>query len=207
MKASFYTLGCKVNQYETEAVAQEFVRHGYLLAGEDETADVCVVNTCSVTREADRKSRQYVRRMRKKNPDAVVVMMGCYPQTGPLEADALAEADIIIGTEDKLSAPELVERFLAERKRISRVLESGEEIGPSGCRPLQKDFQELGEVRSMLGSRRALIKVQDGCNRFCSYCIIPHARGPIRSRSPQSVKNEALYLVLSGCRKFLFLLQ
>ena len=201
MKVSFYTLGCKVNQYETEAVAQEFLRHGYLLAGEDEPADVCVVNTCSVTREADRKSRQYVRRMRKNNPDAVVVMMGCYPQTGPLETDGIAEADIIIGTEDKISAPELVERFLKERRRINRVLESGERIGRSGCMPLQDEYREMGEVKSMLGSRRALIKIEDGCDRFCSYCIIPHARGAVRSRSPQSIKNEALELINSGCRE------
>ncbi|MBR5731348.1 MAG: tRNA (N(6)-L-threonylcarbamoyladenosine(37)-C(2))-methylthiotransferase MtaB [Firmicutes bacterium] len=201
MKAAFYTLGCKVNQYETEAVAQEFLRHGYLLAEEGEPADVCVVNTCSVTREADRKSRQYVRRMKKNNPDAVVVMMGCYPQTAPLETDALPEADIVLGTEDKTAAVELVERFLADRKRISRILESGEEIGPSGCRPLQKEYREMGRVKSMLGSRRALIKIEDGCDRFCSYCIIPHARGAVRSRSPLSIKNEAEELIKGGCRE------
>ena len=94
-----------------------------------------------------------------------------------------------------------MERFLAERKRINRVLESGEEIGPSGCRPMQKEYREMGQVKSMLGSRRALIKIEDGCDRFCSYCIIPHARGVVRSRSPLSIKNEAIELIKSGCRE------
>ena len=202
-KAAFYTLGCKVNQYETQAVAQEFLRHGYLVVGEDEKADVYVVNTCSVTRMADRKSRQYMRRMKKKAPDAVVILMGCYPQTNPLETAELSEADIVLGTEEKLSAPELVERFLKDRKRIDRLSERGIQPGPSGCPVQQKEFEELGEVRSVLGSRRALIKIQDGCNRFCSYCIIPHARGLIRSRSPLSIKKEAISLIESGCREII----
>ena len=201
MKAAFYTLGCKVNQYETQAVAQEFMRHGYIVVEEDEPADVYVVNSCSVTRMADRKSRQYLRRMKKQNPGAVVVLMGCYPQTNPSETANLEEADIILGTENKLSAPQLVEQFLAEKKRINMLLDGGSAPGPSGCPVTEQQFEELGQVRSLMGSRRALIKVQDGCNRFCSYCIIPHARGPIRSRSPQSIKNEALELVLSGCRE------
>jgi threonylcarbamoyladenosine tRNA methylthiotransferase MtaB len=203
MKAAFYTLGCKVNQYETQAVAQEFLRHGYVVVEEDQKADVYVVNTCSVTRMADRKSRQYMRRMKKQNPEAVVVLMGCYPQTNPLETDSLPEADIILGTEEKLSVPDLVDRFLAERKKINKLLEGGRQAGPSGCPVMEKEFAELGEVRSMLGSRRALIKVQDGCNRFCSYCIIPHARGTIRSRSPLSIKKEAISLIESGCREII----
>ena len=203
MKAAFYTLGCKVNQYETQAVAQEFLRHGYVVVEEDQKADVYVVNTCSVTRMADRKSRQYMRRMKKQNPDAVVVLMGCYPQTNSLETDGLPEADIILGTEDKLSVPELVDRFLADRKKINKLLEGSPKIGPSGCPVTEKEFAELGEVKSMLGSRRALIKVQDGCNRFCSYCIIPHARGTIRSRRPLSIKKEAISLIESGCREII----
>ena len=201
MKVAFYTLGCKVNQYETQAVAQEVTRRGYLLVSEEEKADVYVVNTCSVTREADRKSRQYMRRMKRLSPEAVVVMMGCYPQVSPIETSQLPEADIIIGTEDKVSVPDLVERFLNDRRRIDRFLDEGLEIGPSGCMPLQKEYQEIGSVTSMLGSRRALIKIQEGCNRFCSYCIIPHARGAIRSRSPQSIKKEALGLLEQGCRE------
>ena len=203
MKAAFYTLGCKVNQYETQAVAQEFLRHGYIVAGEEDLADVYVVNTCSVTGIADRKSRQYMRRMKRKNPGAVIVLMGCYPQTDPLGTDQLTEADIILGTENKLSAPDLVERFLAEGRRINMLLESGAVPGPSGCPVHEEQFAELGEVKSMLGSRRALIKIQDGCNRFCSYCIIPHARGPIRSRSLKSIEKEAKSLIESGCREII----
>ena len=201
MKAAFYTLGCKVNQYETQAVAQEFMRHGYVVVEEDEPADVYVVNSCSVTRMADRKSRQYLRRMKKQNPQAVAVLMGCYPQTNPLETEQLEEADIIIGTENKLSLPKLVEQYLAEKKRINTLLDGGAVPGPSGCPVMERQFAELGSVKSLMGSRRALIKVQDGCNRFCSYCIIPHARGPIRSRSPRNIKNEAIELVSSGCRE------
>ena len=201
MRVAFYTLGCKVNQYETQAVAQEFTRRGYLLVSEEDEADVYVVNTCSVTREADRKSRQYVRRMKRRNPDAVVVMMGCYPQTSPGETSELEEADIILGTEDKISVPDLVERFIRERRRIDRIADDGRQIGPYGCMPLQTEYQELGSIRSMLGSKRALIKIQEGCNRFCSYCIIPYARGKIRSRSPKNIQNEALELIRSGCRE------
>jgi len=201
MKAAFYTLGCKVNQYETNAVAQEFRRHGYVIVEEDQKADVYVVNSCSVTRMADRKSRQYMRRMKKRNPQAVVVLMGCYPQTNPLETAQLEEADIVLGTENKLSVPDLVDRFLAERKRINVLLDSGAAPGPSGCPVFEDRFAELGEVKSLMGSSRALIKVQDGCNRFCSYCIIPHARGPVRSRSPLSVQKEALSLIEGGCRE------
>ena len=203
MKAAFYTLGCKVNQYETQAVAQEFLRHGYIVVDEDEKADVYVVNTCSVTRMADRKSRQYMRRMKKKNPDAVVVLMGCYPQTNPGETAELAEADVIMGTENKLSAVELAEQFLKDKKRINKLLESKVPAGPSGCPVTERQFAEMGDAKCMLGSRRALIKVQDGCNRFCSYCIIPHARGPIRSRSPLSIKKEAISLIESGCREII----
>jgi threonylcarbamoyladenosine tRNA methylthiotransferase MtaB len=207
MKAAFYTLGCKVNQYETEAVAQEFLRHGYLLVSEDEEADVYVVNSCSVTREADRKSRQYLRRMKRRNPQAVTVLMGCYPQTCPGETEELGEADIVLGTEDKLSAVGLVEQFLADRGRIDKLTEKDENgaplrpSGPSGCPVLETGYNDIGTVVSMLGSRRALIKIQEGCNRFCSYCIIPHARGPIRSRSPRSIEKEAVELLKSGCRE------
>ena len=207
MRAAFYTLGCKVNQYETEAVAQEFLRHGCLLVSEDEEADVYVVNSCSVTREADRKSRQYLRRMKRRNPDAVTVLMGCYPQTCPDETGSLEEADIVIGTENKLSVVELVERFLKDRKRLDLLTETDDSgvrkrpAGPSGCTVLETEYNDIGAVKSMLGSKRALIKIQEGCNRFCSYCIIPHARGPIRSRSPKSIENEALELLKSGCRE------
>ena len=207
MKAAFYTLGCKVNQYESQAVAQEFLRHGCLLVSEDEEADVYVVNSCSVTREADRKSRQYLRRMKRRNPQAVTVLMGCYPQTCPQETDGLAEADIIIGTENKLSVFGLVEEFLKNRQRVDLLTEKNADgsprrpAGPSGCPVLETEYNDAGTVISMLGSRRALIKIQEGCNRFCSYCIIPHARGPIRSRSPKSIEKEALELIKNGCRE------
>ena len=201
MRVAFYTLGCKVNQYETQAVAEEFVRRGYVVVDETEEADVYVVNSCSVTRTADSKSRNYLRRMKRRNPGAVAVLMGCYPQVSPAETSGLAEADIILGTENKMSVPDLVQSFLEEHSRIDRFSGEDVKIGPSGCAVLESRYQDLGTVQSMLGSRRALIKVQDGCNRFCSYCIIPHARGNIRSRSPKSIEKEARALVASGCRE------
>ena len=191
-KAAFYTLGCKVNQYETQAVAESFRRKGYVIAGEEEPADVYVVNTCSVTRLADRKSRQYIRRMKKLNPDAVVVMMGCYPQTNPEETSKIEEADIILGTTDKLSAVDLVEEYLSSREPL-RLVESPE--------VKETEYKENGPVSGLDSKTRALIKIEDGCNRFCSYCVIPYARGPVRSRSLGSIKEEAERMIGAGYRE------
>ncbi len=191
-KAAFYTLGCKVNQYETQAVAESFREKGYTIAGEEEPADVYVVNTCSVTRLADRKSRQYIRRMKKLNPDAVVVMMGCYPQTNPEETGKIEEADIILGTTDKLSAVDLVEEYLASRRPM-RLVEDPE--------VKETVYKENGPVSGLDSKTRALIKIEDGCNRFCSYCVIPYARGPVRSRSLGSIKEEAERMIDAGYRE------
>ena len=199
MKIAFYTLGCKVNQYETQALAEGFKRAGHTLVGEDDFADVYVVNTCTVTRMADRKSRQYVRRMKKINPDAVVAIMGCYPQTNPKEVIGIEEADIILGTVDKMRAISLAEEFAKEKllgtaKR--RILVSSEKT-----RPDETCYRELGEVSGIESRTRALIKIQDGCNRFCSYCVIPYARGPVRSRPLESIVEEAKRLIKEGYKE------
>ena len=199
MKIAFYTLGCKVNQYETQALAEGFKRAGHTLVGEDDFADIYVVNTCTVTRMADRKSRQYIRRMKKANPDAVVAIMGCYPQTNPKEVIAIDEADIILGTVDKMRAISLAEEFAKEKllgtaKR--RILVSIEET-----RPDESCYRELGEVSGIESRTRALIKIQDGCNRFCSYCVIPYARGPVRSRPLESIVEEAKRLIKEGYKE------
>ena len=192
MKVSFYTLGCKVNQYETQAVAEAFRRAGYVIAEGEETADVYVVNTCTVTRLADRKSRQYIRRMKKANPAAVVVIMGCYPQTNPDEVSQIEEADIILGTTQKTRAPEYVAEFLRDRLRRQHV---------TGPKVLEQCFSEEGGVTCLESRTRALIKIQEGCNRFCSYCVIPYARGAVRSRSLCSIVSEAENLVKTGYKE------
>ena len=192
MKVSFYTLGCKVNQYETQAVAEAFRRSGYEIAAEEDTADVYVVNTCTVTRLADRKSRQYIRRMKKANPDAVVVIMGCYPQTNPDEVAQIEEADIILGTTEKTKAPEYVERFLEDCCRQQHVKEP---------KVLEQCYNEEGGVTCLESKTRALIKIQEGCNRFCSYCVIPYARGAVRSRGLAEIVSEAEKLVKAGYKE------
>ncbi|MCQ2565533.1 MAG: tRNA (N(6)-L-threonylcarbamoyladenosine(37)-C(2))-methylthiotransferase MtaB [Clostridia bacterium] len=192
MKVSFYTLGCKVNQYETQAVGEAFRRAGYEIAGEEDLADVYVVNTCTVTRLADRKSRQYIRRMKKANPHAVVVIMGCYPQTNPEEVAQIEEADIILGTTEKTKAPEYVAKFLEDRKTQHHVAEP---------KVTETTFNEEGGVTCLESKTRALIKIQEGCNRFCSYCVIPYARGAVRSRDLSEIVSEAEKLVKAGYKE------
>ena len=209
-KVAFYTLGCKVNQYETQAVAESFKRYGYSIAEEDEKADIYVVNSCSVTSMADRKSRQYVRKVKKENPDAVVILMGCYPQTNPLAVEKIEEADIVLGTTEKDRAVELAEEFLKDREKRNLIKESRDyglllkrdgSYGMPACPITEESYRELGEVTGNESRTRALIKIEDGCNRFCSYCVIPYARGPVRSRPIESVKKEAIELINKGYKE------
>ena len=165
MKIAFATLGCKVNQYETQALKELFKNQGYEIAGEEEPADVCIVNTCSVTNMADRKSRQAIRHFKKLNPDCVVAVTGCYAQTGAQAVREMDEVDIIAGTNEKSKLPEMVRLYLEKKEKLFSVLKY-EELG---C------FDEMGTVEAMDGRTRAYIKIQEGCNRFCSYCIIPYA--------------------------------
>ena len=192
MKVAFYTLGCKVNQYETQALCEEFKKSGFETVGEEDFADVYVVNTCTVTRMADRKSRQYIRRMIKLNKDAIVVMMGCYPQTNPEETNKIEEADIILGTTDKMSVVNLVKDYIENKEKIRLVKDK--EV-------TETKYKELGSVTGIESRTRALIKIQDGCNRFCSYCVIPYARGPIRSRSAKSIVKEAEEIISKGYKE------
>jgi len=191
MKAAFATLGCKVNQYETQAMKDIFRKEGYEIVGEDAPADVCVVNTCSVTNMADRKSRQTIRHFKKLNPECVIVVTGCYAQTGTEAVKAMEEVDIIAGTNEKSRIPEMVKEHFEEKHNVYRVREYGE----LGC------FDEMGLVEAMEGRTRAYIKIQEGCNRFCSYCIIPYARGNVRSRREEDILGEAEHLISKGYRE------
>ena len=169
MKIAFVTLGCKVNQYETAVLEGLFSENGFEISENPEAADVCVVNSCTVTASADQKTRQTLRRIRRENPGAVLVLTGCYPQASPESAD-LPEADIITGTRDRAQILPLVKKFLADHERIVSVL-------PHERR---EAFEEMS-AGSMPGHTRAFVKIEDGCEQFCSYCAIPFARGPVRS--------------------------
>lgn len=193
MRVAFHTLGCKVNQYETEAMRQQFAARGFEPVGEEDMAEVYVINTCTVTNLADRKSRQYIRRMKKKNPDAVVAVTGCYAQVKPEELEALPEVDIVAGTGEKENIIEYVMDFISEGKSQLHIRSYDELCEYSGS----------GIITSMESRTRAYIKVQEGCDRFCSYCLIPFARGRVRSRNPEEILEEAEALISQGFRELI----
>lgn len=188
-KVEFYTLGCKVNQYESEALEEIFIKNGYKLTKEDEIADVYVINTCTVTNLSTRKSRQMIRRKKKENPKAIIAVLGCYAQVFHEDLEALDEVDVIIGTEDKNRIVELVESVNGDEK-VNIVSK------------LEKDIlYEPLQITNYQDMTRAFIKIQDGCNMYCSYCIIPYARGPIRSRNFNEIIDEVKDLVKKGFKE------
>ncbi len=203
MKVSFYTLGCRVNQYETEMLKERFRAAGYEPVGEEEFADVYVINTCTVTSLADRKSRQYIRRMKRLNPAAFVCVTGCYAQISPEEVAALEGVDMVVGTSDKGKIPELTSAALESRGAKEGGSESIGGTAEILVRPHTpfEEYEETGTVASMEGRTRAFIKVQEGCNRYCSYCEIPFARGDVRSRQPAKVLEEAKMLLENGFKE------
>ena len=194
MKVYFLTLGCRVNQYETDAARRLFLDNGYENVDSPEEADVCIVNTCSVTGEADRKSSQMLRRMAKNNPDAVIVAMGCASELKNGEVPA----DIVIGTRDKNTVVTRVEEFLAHRGK--ELTHSASHVRPEVSK--SDEYHDFGTVLSPEGTR-AFIKVEDGCNNFCTFCVIPYARGRVVSRSEESCLKEAEFLVSSGFKEII----
>lgn len=193
LKVAFHTLGCKVNQYETEAMKEQFRAAGCTVVGEEDTADVYVINTCTVTNLADRKSRQYIRRMKKKCPEAVIAVTGCYAQVKPEEVSALEEADIVAGTGEKNNILSYVQQFMEERQRQMHIKSYDELTG----------YDDKGVITSMESRTRAYIKIQEGCDRFCSYCLIPFARGHVRSRNPEEITEEAETLIRQGFKEII----
>ncbi len=193
--AAFHNLGCKVNSYETEAMQEQLSARGYTIVPFDCSADVYIINTCSVTNMADRKSRQMLHRAKKKNPSAVVVAAGCYVQVA---ADALKEdtsVDLIIGNNKKAQLADILDQFFAAREK--------EEIPEAACLTdisTDREYENLHLTRAGEHTR-AFIKVQDGCNQFCSYCIIPYARGRVRSRQPEDVLEEVRGLIANGYKE------
>ena len=191
MRVSFYTLGCKVNQNETGALAQLFEASGYTVVDTEEAADVYVVNSCTVTNFGDQKSRKWLRRQKREHPGAVTVLTGCYPQAFPEEAAAIAEADVVTGSGNRRAILAAVQQVLdgtAERVVDIRPHEKGEK------------FEELPMDR-FAEHTRAFVKVEDGCNRRCAYCVIPRARGPVRSRAESSILEELRRLEQTGYRE------
>jgi threonylcarbamoyladenosine tRNA methylthiotransferase MtaB len=187
---AFHTLGCKVNHYETEAIWQLFKDEGYDRVEYDSTADVYVINTCTVTNTGDKKSRQVIRRAIRKNPDAVICVTGCYAQTSPAEIMAIPGVDIVVGTQDRKKMLTYIEQYREERQPIN------------GVTNIMKNrvYEEL-DVPAFTDRTRASLKIQEGCNNFCTFCIIPWARGLMRSRDPQEVVRQAQQLVDAGYKE------
>ena len=188
--AAIYTLGCKVNQYESSAIGDLFRQAGYQMVDFEQQADVYVINTCTVTHLGDRKSRQMIRRAAKQNPEAVIAVTGCYAQTSPGEVLEITGVDLVVGTKDKSNIVKLVEAFSKEKGPVNAV----DNILASDC------YDEL-PVPTEQGKARAFLKIQEGCNSFCAYCIIPYARGPVRSRLPENVLTSATQLIEQGFKE------
>ncbi len=191
MKAAFFTLGCKVNQYETETIREQFRKAGFQIVSEDETADVYVVNTCTVTGLADRKSRQYIRKAHKLNPQAVIAVTGCYAQMDRDTVSQIEGVSVVTGTNEKSLVFDKVMERLSDGAEINDI-ETDDDLNK---------YEELGVITEMEGRTRAFIKIQEGCDRFCSYCIIPYARGKVRSRDKDEITEEVEGLVRRGYRE------
>ncbi|MFT9848623.1 tRNA (N(6)-L-threonylcarbamoyladenosine(37)-C(2))-methylthiotransferase MtaB [Aneurinibacillus sp. REN35] len=187
---AFHTLGCKVNHYETEAIWQLFKQAGYEKIDFEQAADVYVINTCTVTNTGDKKSRQVIRRAIRRNPEAVVAVTGCYAQTTPHEIMAIPGVDIVVGTSGRDNLIEYVDQYLQERQPINAVSNIMK----------AREYEEL-DVPEFTDRTRASLKIQEGCNNFCTFCIIPWARGLMRSRKPESVVEQANKLVAAGYKE------
>ena len=189
-KAASFALGCTVNQYESEAIAELFAEKGYEIVGIDEEADVYVINTCTVTNFGDKKSRQLIRKVKRQNENAIVAVVGCYAQTAPKELMEIAGVNLVIGTKDRAQIVEMVEQY----DRANGVENHVSDIMK------ERVFEPLS-IQKLANRTRAYLKIQDGCSQYCSYCIIPYARGPIRSREPQEVVAEVKRLAENGFKE------
>jgi len=189
-RVAFVTLGCKVNQFETEVVEGLFQERGYTVVDFSATAEVYVINTCSVTHLGERKSRQLIRRAVRTNPDAIVVVTGCYAQVSAQEIAAIEGVDIVIGTQDRNRIVDVVEEFSDLRQQRNLVTDI-----------MKADHFEDIPLLTTPDRTRAFLKIQEGCDNFCSYCIIPYARGPLRSRPLASVRKEAEKLIRAGFKE------
>ena len=186
---AFITLGCKVNQYETNAMSQKLIEEGYKIVEHTQKADIYIINTCTVTNMSDRKSRQMIRRAKEINPEATIIAVGCYVQVAKKEIENIKEIDLALGNEEKVDIVKYCNEIIQKNKKeeIADVMQS-------------RKFAEFGET-SYTEKTRAVIKVQDGCDRFCSYCIIPYARGRVRSREPEHIIKEIKQIANEGIKE------
>ena len=192
MKVAFYTLGCRVNVYESEAMAEKFIREGYEVVDFTEVADAYVINTCTVTNMGDKKSRQIINRARRLNEEAIIAVVGCYSQMAPKEVGAIEGVDVVLGTRNKGDVVYYVNKARDERKiqiHVEGVLKN-------------KKFEDLN-INEYQDKTRAFLKIQDGCNRFCTYCIIPYSRGAVCSKDPKKVIEETKSLAEHGFKEII----
>ena len=196
MRAAFYTLGCKVNQYETQIMTQQFAAYGYDIVDSGDHADVYVINSCTVTASGDKKTRQMIHRMKRENPGAVIAMTGCFPQAFPEEAQKLSEVDVLVGAGEKKKVLDYVNEYLQKGERIVRITPHTRDEG----------FEQMS-AGSFLERTRAFVKIQDGCERYCAYCIIPFIRGKFRSRPEEAILAEAQDLAQAGMQELIVVAQ
>ncbi len=200
MKIAFYTLGCKVNQYETNGMIQKFIEAGHEITDFSSKADIYIINTCTVTNMSDRKSRQMLRRAKELNPEALVVAVGCYVQVAKKQLEEIKEIDLCLGTNEKANIVQEVEEYLKNKTNLDRKENTKNDNNlKEGYSKLSK-YDEFGNIY-YTEKTRAVIKVQDGCDRFCSYCIIPYARGKVRSRLPENIIAEVKDIVKNGYKE------
>ncbi len=201
-KVAFYTLGCKVNQYETNAMIEQFIKEGYKIVDFEEAADIYIINTCTVTNMSDRKSRQVIRRVKQVNPNSILVVTGCYAQVASKELEKIQEIDLIIGNTEKRDIVNITEKYY--KKIVGADYSVCPELDNNKIQMTdinkQKEFVDFGTT-TYTEKTRAVIKVQDGCNNFCSYCIIPYAKGRVRSRNLKNIIEEIKSIVSNGIKE------
>ncbi len=190
MRVYFITFGCKVNIYETENMKENFRLHGYIVSEDEKNCDIYIVNSCTVTSYSDKKIRQTLHRIRRNNPYSIIVLTGCYPQAFNDEASLITEADIITGTKERNKLPDIISEYIDKKSRIISIPEYS-------C----KDTFENTSNEGYADKTRAFLKIQDGCNMFCSYCIIPYSRGRFRSKSLESIISETTTLAKKGYKE------
>ena len=190
MKTAFYTLGCKVNQYETQSIREEFIKRGHEAVSHRDGFDCIIINSCTVTAESDRKTRQLLNRFRRENPMSVIVLTGCMAQTAKENGGDLSSADIIIGNTDLIRIVDLAEKTFSSRQKISEIL------------PHEREEKfNTPSISAFAERTRAYMKIEDGCERYCTYCIIPYARGFVRSKPLEEIKSEAEALSKNGYKE------
>ena len=193
MKVAFTTLGCKVNQYDTQALTELFAANGFDVVKSDEFADIYIINSCTVTGTGDKKTRQALHKAKKQNPSSIVALTGCFPQAFPEKAVEVLEADVITGTKNRASLLPMIMHAISTGQRIINISVNN-----------NNDPFEAMQTHQFLGHTRAFVKIEDGCNRFCSYCIIPYARGNIRSKALSDIKKELETLAEKGYKEIVF---